>query len=258
MYYITTMPLLPLRAEASEKAEMVSQLLFGEQIEIIEREDKWIYARNMSDNYYGWLSESAVDKLYITDEPLENKHFTRLCATTTICFKTSSVTRILLPGGSLLPPIQNDQFQLAGEIYQLAQLEPVFAQYNPRQLVIELALQYQNAPYLWGGKSILGIDCSGFTQVVYQMAGYQIPRDASEQAQLGNNVNFLSESKIGDLAFFENDEKRIIHVGIIINSHQLIHASGSVKIEILDAHGIISSQTGKYTHKLRVVKRVIP
>ena len=174
-----------------------------------------------------------------------------------VCFRTSSVEKITLPGGSLLPPVTREQFELQNEIYQLAQFEPVFTKNNNGQLVVELANQYVNAPYLWGGKSIFEIDCSGLVQVVFSMIGISLPRDASQQVEIGTVVDFLSEVEAGDVAFFENEEGNIVHTGILINSHQIIHSSGNVKIEIIDSQGIISSQTGEYTHKLRVIKRIV-
>ncbi|MGC3978948.1 MAG: C40 family peptidase [Paludibacteraceae bacterium] len=257
MYTIITLPLIPLRASADECSELASQLLFGEQVEIIETIDKWLYVRNLSDDYEGWIGNKTVNKKHFTENPIDTSTFASAKPAFLVCFKTSSVEKIILPGGSLLPKITNDQFELLGEIYQLAQFEPVYSKKDPASLVIELAAQYFNAPYLWGGKSIFGIDCSGLVQTIFSMIGKKLPRDASQQVEFGEVVDFLSEVKTGDLAFFENEEGKIIHVGMLVNTHQIIHASGYVKKEIIDAQGIISSQTGEYTHKLRVIKRIL-
>ncbi len=257
MFTIITSPLVAVRAEACEKSEMVTQLLFGQQIEILEKEDNWLQIRNLTDDYIGWISKSCVSRKKITEEATDTSKFKAAKTPLLVCFKTSSVEKIILPGGSLLPPIKNDQFELLGEIYQIAQLEPVYTKNNNGQHVVELASQFTNAPYLWGGKSMLGIDCSGLAQVIYSMIGVNIPRDASQQVELGKVVDFLSEVEPGDLAFFQNEEGDIIHVGVLANSHQIIHASGYVKKEIIDAQGIISSQTGKYSHQLRVIKRIL-
>ncbi len=257
MFTIINNPLIPIRAEADERSEMISQLLFGQQIEILETVENWYYIKNLADNYEGWIAKRTVNRRHFTEKAVDTSKFKAAKTPMVICFMTSSVDKVILPGGSMLPPIAREQFELGGELYQIAQLEPVYTKNNDGQLVVELAQQYTNAPYLWGGKSILGMDCSGLVQVVYSMLGIYLPRDASQQVDHGEVVDFLSETQPGDLAFFANEEGSIIHVGILINSHQIIHASGNVKKEIIDSQGIISSHTGEYSHHLRVIKRII-
>jgi cell wall-associated NlpC family hydrolase len=116
---------------------------------------------------------------------------------------------------------------------------------------------YLNAPYLWGGKTPFGIDCSGFTQMVYKLNGYHLKRDASQQATEGEPLSFIEESEPGDLAFFDNEEGKIIHVGIIMDNNYIIHSSGKVRIDRLDHLGIYNAETNRHTHKLRVIKKMI-
>ena len=119
------------------------------------------------------------------------------------------------------------------------------------------AYTFINAPYLWGGRSPLGIDCSGFTQVVYKLAGQKLQRDAYQQADQGITLGFIEEAEAGDLAFFDNDEGKIIHVGILLGQGKIIHASGKVRIDRIDHQGIFNEETGKYSHKLRIIKRIL-
>ena len=123
--------------------------------------------------------------------------------------------------------------------------------------IVEDALMYLNAPYLWGGRSPFGIDCSGFTQVVYKINNIIIPRDAYQQAELGQGYSFIEEAEAGDIAFFDNDEGKINHVGILIGRNKIIHASGKVRIDTLDHQGIFNKETNSYSHKLRIIKNIL-
>jgi gamma-D-glutamyl-L-lysine dipeptidyl-peptidase len=126
------------------------------------------------------------------------------------------------------------------------------------ELIIKFARRYLYAPYLWGGKSPFGIDCSGFTQVVFRMAGVRLRRDASQQAEQGRLVDFVDQTQAGDLAFFENDKGKIVHVGIVMEGNQIIHAAGQVRIDRLDHQGIYNEERRLYSHKLRIIKRFLP
>lgn len=123
--------------------------------------------------------------------------------------------------------------------------------------IVNTALLYLNTPYLWGGKTPFGIDCSGFTQMVYKLNGFNILRDASQQASQGEVLSFIEESSPGDLAFFDNNEGEITHVGIIMEDHRIIHAHGKVRIDLLDQSGIYNLDTKTHSHKLRVIKKIV-
>ena len=125
-----------------------------------------------------------------------------------------------------------------------------------KEEAVEIALSLINTPYLWGGKSPFGIDCSGFSQLVYKMIGINLPRDARDQAKIGSTLSFIDESQAGDLAFFHNKEDKIIHVGIILKDNYIIHASGRVRIDRLDQTGIYNNELNTHTHKLRFIKKI--
>ena len=126
--------------------------------------------------------------------------------------------------------------------------------YDPK-IMVECAIKLLNTPYRWGGKSIMGIDCSALVQLCAKVAGFKLPRDASQQVNHGNTINIISEAKAGDIAFFKNENNRITHVGILLSNEKIIHASGKVRIDSFDSKGIYNKDLKEYTHKLYIIKR---
>ena len=253
---ICCVPVSPMRAEASHRTEMVSQLVFGECAEILETtKDGWTRIQTRDDHYGGWVQSSHVTE--IDEEEYE--------ATGTAL--TPGWTEILeynghpmtVPMACALTAMKNgrahwrkNQVHFKGAVW-----DPAKAPRDPKS-IRQLTYKFLNTPYLWGGKTVFGVDCSGFTQTIYKMINIPLLRDAYLQAGQGEAVGFLEESKTGDLAFFDNDEGRITHVGILLNSHEIIHSSGKVRLDKIDSMGIVNSETGARTHKLRVVKRMLP
>jgi hypothetical protein len=255
---IITLPLVPLRQNDSEISEMTSQLLFGERVEIEEVNERWLFVRNLSDNYTGWVDRKMIQILSNHEEKqLNSVNSFCMPIPLVLCNIINTGEKMYIPGGSILHGFTEHKCKIGDEIYEINLQGSTNLQEITSERILYLATQYLNAPYLWGGKTIMGIDCSGFVQVIYALCQIQLPRDASMQVEKGQVIDFLSQSQAGDLAFFENAEGKIIHVGLLYNNHQIIHASGWVKIESIDTHGIISSKTGEYTHKLRVIKRLI-
>jgi cell wall-associated NlpC family hydrolase len=158
--------------------------------------------------------------------------------------------------GSNIPNTLDKFFYLRDTKYKLEGETKRPAKDKFRSGVIDVAKFYLNAPYLWGGKSVFGIDCSGLSQMVFRQFGIKLRRDAYQQAEQGELVGFLQEAKAGDLAFFDNNEGRINHVGIMMDNERIIHASGKVRIDAIDNQGIFNRELNRYTHKLRIIKRV--
>lgn len=248
-----SLPLVPLRKSDSEHSEMTSQLLFGEQVEILDTREKWLFVRNIADNYSGWVDRKMIN---LTSENTINDSY---CISLPIikCSINENNETVFLVGGSKISKSDGNEVIIEGKTFYIDPKDIWFSEVKSGEIIVSIAKQYLNAPYLWGGKTIMGIDCSGFVQVIYDICGVQLPRDASQQVEYGNAVNFLTESQAGDLAFFENMDGKITHVGMMLNTHQIIHASGWVKIENIDDKGIISNQTGEYSHKLNIIKRII-
>ena len=240
---ICQLPVIPLREEPDDTSEMVTQCLFGECFTVLKTKKKWAFIRLELDNYEGWVSKNQI--LEIDALPPQTKTI----------YSAELIDYITLPNGQLMSiPLGSlvnnrpEDSSFEGQTFQ-AKL--------PAEVLINTALLFLNTAYLWGCKTAFGIDCSGFTQQVYRVCGYSIPRDAKDQAMLGDTLSFVEESTAGDLAFFDNEEGQIIHVGILLGNNRIIHAHGQVRIDMIDQTGIFNSEKGKHTHTLRVIKKII-
>jgi hypothetical protein len=258
-YGISELSIIPVRKEPSEQSEMVTQILFGEHFEVREIMLGWAHVKLDFDGYEGW-----IDMKMITPLPLRMYQKIRKApyAISTDIFNIipfNSERTTMIVAGSTLPcwHAYLKHFEILKQPIPHSGNVTYRKQNNPRKIIIDQALKYFNAPYLWGGRSPLGIDCSGLVQIIYKMAGFTLPRDVSDQVHVGKALSFIEETKPGDLAFFDNDEGHIIHVGIIWEKNKIIHASGKVRIDNVDQFGIYNLETNRYTHQMRVMKRFI-
>lgn len=253
---IANISIIPVRKEANDRAEMVTQLLYGETYTVETKTKKWLEIKIDHDGYIGW-----IDAIQHTICP---KDFT--------VSKNSSLTydvwhHLQLKNEHIPIVLGSKLYQFDGINCKTYNKEK--ATYNglavdinsfsfSNEKLVKTTSKYLNAPYLWGGRSPFGIDCSGFTQNVFQFFNVWLPRDASQQANVGTPIGFVEETQPGDLAFFDRPEDGLItHVGIILKDKKIIHASGKVRIDNLDHHGIFNQEQKKYTHQLRIIKRVV-
>ena len=253
MFGICNLAIVPIRAEASDRSEQVSQLLFGEHFKIIELTAKWAQVELAFDGYIGWIDTKQFQHISQEDFLLLSESPIILNADLIEYVTTGNNQLIPIPLGASLSFLENEATNTNNFSFDGMKICGI----KPKSELIKTAFMYLNAPYLWGGKTPFGIDCSGFTQMVYKLNGYQLFRDASQQASQGIPLSFIEESEPGDLAFFDNEEGTIIHVGIIMENNYIIHASGKVRIDRLDHLGIFNPETQKHTHKLRVIKKII-
>ncbi|MES2827873.1 MAG: C40 family peptidase [Bacteroidota bacterium] len=256
VYGICKVSVAPLRSEPSDKAENASQLLFGEYVEVLEKSERWWHVQAKYDGYEGWMDFKQL--AIISAEQFENGQLSKYLVPPSplnILTDENGGNYYLSPGSNL-PGLKDSSCYIDQQQFDL-QFQPAEFVFNGIEKLIKDALFFQNTPYLWGGRSFFGIDCSGFVQTVYKLNGIKLRRDAWQQAEEGTTVDFLQEVQPGDVAFFDNDEGRITHVGIMLNTSEIIHASGKVKIDPIDGQGIYSAELARYTHKLRIIKRFV-
>jgi len=234
---ICNVTVAPVRAENSDKAEIVTEILFGESADILEVNKNWTRIKMHYDGYEGWMDTKQLKP--VTEEELAKRKVTVV---------TEDFSSVLMNDGKTLLSMGSEV-----EFPAVASRRS----HDLRESIALAAREFLNVPYLWGGKSFFAVDCSGFTQLVYKIHDIKLPRDTYQQAEVGEPLSFVEESQPGDLAFFENPEGKIIHVGIMLENQRIIHASGKVRIDILDSTGIFNKEMNKHTHKLRVIKNVL-
>ncbi len=254
-YGICKLSIIPLRIEPSDKSELISQLLFGEHFKILETRKKWLKIRLAFDKYEGWISHNQYEEINKETYKLIDKAKPSFAAELIDFATDESQNFSIVTLGSNLPLFKDNNFYINGTKFHYE--GQVYRELLAKEFIIEIAYKFLNTPYLWGGKTSFGIDCSGFTQTVYKLCGHILLREASQQATQGEALSFIEESEPGDLAFFDDHEGVICHVGIIMKDNYIIHAHGKVRIDRLDHSGIFNVDTKKHTHKLRVIKKII-
>ena len=245
MYAVCGVPVAHVRLLPDHRSEMKSQLLFGERV-AIEAHDKrgWAKIICKADGYEGWCQLAQLQE---TDAEQYNMNGIALAAGWVNEIKYNGQA-MFVPLGSLIDE-KNTALQFTGKQWQPSDAK------RDDATIKQIAFQFLNTAYLWGGRSVYGIDCSGFAQAVYKFLNIPLLRDAHLQVTQGEIINFLQEARCGDLAFFDDDNGEIIHVGILLNEREIIHASAKVRIDKIDNEGIVNTGTGERTHHLRTIKR---
>ena len=243
---ICRVAIAPMRADKSDCSEMVSQILFGEIIKKLDSHNNWILIETYIDKYQGWVDSKQLE--FLNKNEIDNWFLNQQTITTNCQIKTNIGTLNLTKGAFLNKNLSSK--------FKIGHLEIISKYKHSTPSLISFAKSYLNTPYLWGGKTNYGIDCSGFTQIVFRNQGIEIPRDASQQEKYGSPTLYKDRQK-GDVAFFSNSVGKIIHVGILISKTKIIHASGRVKIDTIDDKGIFSQELKEYSHTLYSIKRMI-
>ncbi|RYF87813.1 MAG: NlpC/P60 family protein [Chitinophagaceae bacterium] len=249
-YAICIVPVAPIRLRGDHREEMVSQVLFGESLLVRDFDkDGWMHIEACADGYTGFC---RANQFVITEDATTDlKHYSAEWVQEIFVNKQ----RLMIPYGSNLSLLKDAlpgyTLTYNGSIHNAAEHR------ISADSLQQISSVFLNTAYLWGGRSVFGIDCSGFVQAVFKMFNIRLERDANQQVNAGEAVGFLQEVQCGDLAFFDDENGDIIHVGIMLNSQQIIHSSGIVRIDAIDSEGIINGTTKKRSHRLRIIKRII-
>ena len=268
-YAINHCPVTPVREEPSHAAEQATQLLFGELCEVLERQSSWTKIRSTVDGQVGWVSPrmltpvSHEEAIRLLGDGQEAKAQGVVITPTAVATDKETGEKLMLTIGTRLPNYKKGTFQLLGKKYKInpACVYRLESQEVTGEDIVRVARSLLNVPYLWGGKNIMGFDCSGFTQTVYSVFGINLLRNAREQVTQGQMVNSLAEARPGDLVFFDHADRdpeatRITHVGILISPTEVIHCAGYVHIDKIDDTGIRLAN-GHRTHHLAQIRRHI-
>lgn len=238
---------IPLRREPGHRSEQVSQILFGETAVVSEEFKDWYKVITDFDSYTGWLEKDSVR---IPDAVEENQK-RQLIKEPFICLRSDAERFILCAGSEIQPPKEDGSVSIN---HQRFIPETPFKTHT--KTLIEDAISFLHAPYLWGGRTLFGIDCSGFIQTLFKIRNINLPRDARDQALIGENVESLHAVNSGDLVFFSQESDSITHVGLYLGNGKIIHASKQVRIDRLDEKGIYNSALKKHTHQFECIKRI--
>jgi hypothetical protein len=262
-YGITHLSQIAMREEPDHKSQLVSQLLFGDAYQVEEIVGDWLKIKTLDFDYEGYIDKKLWNEMH-EEDAAEYSSLKKYMVTDYLIFIKAFETNITFPVfmGSAFPMPQDNMLILGNSIFFVELPEertaPKYPNLSEQQsALLQFASGYLQSPYLWGGRTPAGIDCSALVQLAFKSIEISIPRDASQQVTYGTQIDFAMEWQMGDVAFFDNEEGKINHAGIICGKDKILHASGFVRIDNLDTTGIFNKQLEQYTHKLRVVRRFI-
>jgi cell wall-associated NlpC family hydrolase len=242
---------VPLRSGPSHKSEMLSQILFGEKYTVLEKSGFWMKIEPVFDKYTGWIDMDHLQ--HSVDEDISSGH---VLNRSLLCFKNDKTKMVLEAGCEVInPDFENKIFFIGRNSYTTCN-EFNNSYISVNESLTDTAMKFINSPYIWGGRIPSGIDCSGFTQLIFKIHGITIPRASRMQVDEGKRIDFIDEAQPGDLVFFDNERGCISHVGMMISRGLVIHASGRVRIDSIDHQGIFRQEKGGYSHHLRTIRRI--
>jgi hypothetical protein len=256
-YGIALQSIIPMRTEPREQAEMVSQLMFGESYKVMTEEDRWLKILTQFDHCVGWIDRKLFVEISESYYKAFSEQVPRVLDALLMNIQLAETPPLSILAGSTLPGYNKKKGLLTIE-HREFQIRWTFGDTHTKGLktIPEITRMFMNAPYLWGGRTVFGCDCSGFVQSVYKIIGFALERDSSQQVNQGMTVSSLTEARQGDLAFFANEEGKVSHVGLILSPNEIVHCSGYVRKDKLDETGIYNRETHRHTHHLIAIRRI--
>lgn len=246
-----------IRAKAKDTAELRSQLLFGEPVDVLETDQNFARVRCCDDAFEGFV---RADQLLTIDE----RTFRLQRDKPAYCldlFNTVMGERAGMPitFGARLPEFDGMRLRVGNRHFgfsgQAALAEDLTTN---AEILIRFARRWLYVPALRGGRTPMGVDASALVQLLCRLIHVKLPRTAGPMSGHGRVVDFVVQAQAGDLAFFDSRRGEINHVGILLPDSRILHVGDRVRIDAVDHYGIFSRELGRYTHRLRIVKRHLP
>ncbi|MGM1429485.1 C40 family peptidase [Sphingobacterium lactis] len=249
---VCTLSSISVYQEPTIAAVRVYELLFGEGLLVLERAKEWVYIRVLETDIQGWVMEGQFEEVdavptydFIVDDvggfALGDEQAT-----------------IALFHGSPMP--ENGVLTTKVNTYNFLN-DPLkvnfgFEVERDRESLENFTATYLNKTVSHKGRTEHGLDSIGLCGLFYRHFGFELPKDLESMLTLGKAIDFISEIQDGDLAFFENEEGIVDHVGLVVSEDEVLHVREKVRIDHLDNEGLFNKDLNQVTHKLRIVKRI--
>ena len=246
-----------IRSHAKEKSEMTSQLLLGEPVTVLENGKTFCRIRCCDDDFEGYVRSDQL--IAATERSFRLQRDNPAFALDLWSTILGDQAGLPVTFGARLPEFDGmrllhgeRRFSYSGQAALSEDLR------TEADLLLRFARRWLYAPALTGGRTPAGIDPGAFVQLVSRLINVKLPRTPAAMSQHGRMVDFVIQAQPADLAFFDNRRGDITHVGILLPDSQVLHVGDRVRIDAVDHYGIFNYEVGRYTHRLRVVKRLLP
>ena len=244
------------RARPRLDAALTSQLLFGEPVLLLQNLGEYQRVRCPEDGFEGFV---RTDQLLAVPEDVFVAQLSRPAFNLDLFSMLRGPQQgVPITFGARLADFDGLRLQHGGQYFeysgQAALTDDITASADT---LLRLAYKWLYVPGMHGGRTPMGVDPVAFVQLVYRILNLRLPRRADAMVERGELVDFVVQAQVGDVAFFDNAKRKIEHVGLLLPDSKILHVGDRVRVDALDHYGIFNYDLGRYTHRLRVVKRVL-